>query len=116
MSIERAPDRPGGQIYRLDPSTSLRREPFGGIAYSYATCRLQVIQSRLAVEVATRLDAGATVSEVVAWLARGDASRRAAATRQVATAIEGLVTSGVLVAATDAARPARIVRSGCVRE
>ena len=103
MSTDPPADRAGEQCYRLGPSTALRREPFGAIAYSYATRRLQVIQSRLAVEVAVRLDAGATVSEVVEWLARSDDSRLAAATRQVATAIDGLVASGVLVQASDVA-------------
>lgn len=87
-----------GPAYRLGPSIALRREPFGAIAYSYETRRLQLVRSRLAVEVAVRLDAGETVTEVVAWLARGDEQRRGQASALVAAAIEGLVTSGVLVA------------------
>ena len=44
-------DATAGQAYRLGPSIALRREPFGAIAYSYETRRLQLVRSRLAVEV-----------------------------------------------------------------
>ena len=91
-------DATTGPAYRLGPSIALRREPFGAIAYSYETRRMQLIRSRLAVEVAVRLNAGESETELVAWLAGGDEQRRGPASALVATAIEGLVTSGVLVA------------------
>jgi putative mycofactocin binding protein MftB len=92
-----------GARYRLAPATSLRREQFGGLAYSHLTRRLQIIESRLAVEVAVRLDRGATVADLVAWLARGEAARQAAAELQVAAAVRELVSGGVLVEASVAA-------------
>lgn len=91
-------DAPSDPVYRLGPSIALRREPFGAIAYSYETRRLQMVRSRLAVEVAVRLDEGESVTDVVAWLARGDEQRRGPAETQVAAAIDGLVAAGVLVA------------------
>ena len=41
-------DAKTGRAYRLGPSIALRREPFGAIAYSYGTRRLQTSRSRLA--------------------------------------------------------------------
>lgn len=92
---------PTGRAYRLGPSIALRREPFGAIAYSYETRRLQMVRSRLAVEVAIRLNAGESVTEVVAWLARGDELRRGPAQTRVVATIEGLVATGILVAVSD---------------
>lgn len=97
-------DATSGPAYRLGPSIALRREPFGAIAYSYETRRLQLVRSRLAVEVAVRLDAGESVTEVVAWLARGDELRREPAQTRVAAAIESLVATGVLVAVPETGR------------
>jgi len=50
----------------LAPGIALRREPFGGIAYSYGTRRLQLIRSPEAVDVALRLDGGATLDQLAA--------------------------------------------------
>ena len=81
----------------LAPGISLRREWFGGLAYCHRTRRLQVIQSKLALQVADRLKSGGTVREVVAWLNGGDDRGRAAAERQVLLAVERLIAVGVLV-------------------
>jgi putative mycofactocin binding protein MftB len=73
--------------YRLAPGMALRREPFGGIAYSYADRRLQTIRSVQAVEVALRLDAGETREAVAADLGTS-----------VDHIVERLVRAGVLCA------------------
>jgi len=52
------------QTLRLAPGIALRREPFGGIAYSYRSRRLQMIRSPEAVELALRLDEGATLAQL----------------------------------------------------
>ncbi len=92
--------------YHLAPSLALRREAFGGIAYSYATRRLRLIRSPFAVEVALRLDAGASVADVSDWIAAGDPGRRPEGVRRAASAIEQLVAAGILVPAGDPARGA----------
>ena len=95
-------DDSGAGVYpatrlRLAPGVSLRRERFGGLAYFHRTRRLRVIQSKLALEVADRLNRGGTVREVVTWLDGGEEGRRAAAERQVLVAVEQLIAAGVLV-------------------
>jgi len=59
-----------------------------------------VIQSRLALEVAVRLDRGETVERIVAWLAGGDSARQAAAESQVAAVLDSMVALGILVQTT----------------
>jgi len=76
--------------YRLAPGMALRREPFGGIAYSYSDRRLQTIRSARAVEVALRLDAGETAEGIAADLG-GD----------VQPLIDRLVQAGVLCGRDD---------------
>lgn len=71
--------------YRLAPGLALRREPFGGIAYSYDTRSLRTIRSVRAVDVALRLDAGETPEGIAADLG-GD----------VQPLIDRLVQAGVL--------------------
>ncbi len=85
--------------YRLAPSLALRREAFGGIAYSYATRRLRLIWSPLGVEVALLLNEGASVADVSDWLAAGDTGRGPQGARLLASAIEQLVAAGILVPA-----------------
>lgn len=75
---------------RLADGMSLRREPFGGIAYSHRTRDLYMIRSPEAVDVALRLDAGATLDQLASEsVAAGrDRSRRVARLR-----LDRLVTS-----------------------
>lgn len=76
--------------YRLAPGMALRREAFGGIAYSYADRRLQTIRSPRAVEVALRLDAGESADAIAADVG-GD----------VQPIIDRLVAAGVLCGRDD---------------
>ena len=92
----------------------MRREKFGGAAYSQITRRLQVIESGLAFEVAARLDRGETVEGIAAWLARGDSAIQAAAERQVAAALDSLLASGILVQTPLEGRDASTGSSGAL--
>lgn len=81
--------------YRLAPALALRREDFGGIAYSYKTRRLRVVRSAVAVEVALRLDAGSCIADICDWLAARHPGHEGG--RIVAGAIERLMEAGILV-------------------
>jgi putative mycofactocin binding protein MftB len=50
----------GRRTAALSPGMSIRREPFGGLMYSFETRTLRVVRSRAAIEVALGLDAGGT--------------------------------------------------------
>lgn len=70
-STELAPAPGAGPTDRhaiLSPGTTVRREPFGGLVYSFHTRRLRVVRSRPAIEVVIRVGAGERLEDVAAWL------------------------------------------------
>lgn len=79
-----AAEEADGRIERgpgLAPGIALRREAFGGLAYSYDTRRLQLIRSPEAVELALRLDAGASLEELAREAVARGRDRDAASAR-----------------------------------
>jgi putative mycofactocin binding protein MftB len=93
MSGDRGPlDGP-----RLSDGVSLRRESFGGIAYSFGTRRLQIVHSTYAVDVALAIERGDSPERIaLRAVAEGKQSDLAASRRHVARMIERLTLEGLL--------------------
>jgi putative mycofactocin binding protein MftB len=66
-AVERSAE-PVDQRATLNSGTTVRREPFGGLVYSFETRRLRVVRSRPAIEVLIRAGAGESLDAVGAWL------------------------------------------------
>ena len=82
------------QYYRFRDGLRLRRESFGGIAYSYDSRRLSFIYSRLAVEVAFVLAEGLSLEEVTGRFGVSRGGQTIA--DEIQRAVDQLVGSGVL--------------------
>jgi putative mycofactocin binding protein MftB len=81
----------------LSPGTTVRREPFGGLVYSFHTRRLRVVRSRSAVEVVIRVDAGEPPEDIAAWLVKaGYVADVERAHRFIDSTIERFQTMGVM--------------------
>lgn len=86
-----------GRRLGLAPGIALRREPFGGLAYSYHTRRLQLIRSPEAVELALRLDAGDGLEQLAQEsVARGRDPDAATAEARLRRAADALTARGIL--------------------
>ena len=90
--------------YRLAKGTALRREAFGGIAYSHVTRRLSLIYSVLAVDVALLLDEGSPLDEVIRYVAAIPGGAVITSELEIRRAVGCLAASGILVA-LDATAP-----------
>lgn len=99
-STEPAPAQDAGPTDRhaiLSPGTTVRREPFGGLVYSFHTRRLRVVRSRPAIEVVIRVGAGERLEDVAAWLVEaGYAADLDRARRFIDSTIERFQTMGVM--------------------
>jgi putative mycofactocin binding protein MftB len=81
----------------LSPGTTVRREPFGGLVYSFHTRRLRVVRSRPAIEVVIRIGAGESLEDASAWLVEaGYAADLDRARRFVNSTVERFLTLGVM--------------------
>ena len=80
------------QAWRLSDSVSLRPEPFGAMAYDFATRRLSFLKSRPLVAVVELLAGCATVEEALAAAGIPDGQRP-----RYLRALEELAASGILV-------------------
>ncbi len=88
---------PVDQRAMLNPGTTVRREPFGGLVYSFQTRRLRVVRSRPAIEVLIRAGAGESLDEVGAWLVEaGYASDLGAARPFVNSTVDQFQKLGVM--------------------
>jgi putative mycofactocin binding protein MftB len=95
-SPEGASGRSGRRL-GLAPGIALRREPFGGLAYSYHTRRLQLIRSPEAVELALRLDAGDGLEQLAQEsVARGRDPDAATARARLRRTADALTARGIL--------------------
>jgi putative mycofactocin binding protein MftB len=74
MSLPAAPFEPD-RGYRLNPDVALRPEPFGALAYHFATRRLSFLKAPGLVELVRGLGSHGSVSEALAGV---DESRRPA--------------------------------------
>lgn len=79
------------QAWRLSDSVSLRPEPFGAMAYDFATRRLSFLKSKPLVDVVERLAACATVGEALVEAGIPDGQRP-----RYLRALEELAASGIL--------------------
>ena len=99
-STEPAPEQGAGPTHRhaiLNPGTTVRREPFGGLVYSFDTRRLRVVRSRPAIEIVIRIGAGDRVEDVAAWLVEaGYVADPDRARRFIDSTIERFQTMGVM--------------------
>jgi putative mycofactocin binding protein MftB len=53
------------QIWRLSPSVALRPEPFGALAYDFASRRLTFLKTVALVDIVRRLGGATTVGEAL---------------------------------------------------
>lgn len=87
-----APGREAGPTAcraRLMPGTTVRREPFGGLVYSFHTRQLRIVRSRPAIEVVIHVGAGESFEDVSTWLVQeGHSSDLDAARRFVIATVE----------------------------
>jgi putative mycofactocin binding protein MftB len=89
--------RPADRRAILSPGTTVRREPFGGLVYSFHSRRLRIVRSRPAIEVIVRVGAGEPPEEIAGWLVEADyAADLASARRFVDSTIERFQTMGVM--------------------
>ncbi len=86
------------EAWRLSDSVSLRPEPFGAMAYDFATRRLSFLKSRPLVAVVELLPECATVGEALAAAGIPDGQRP-----RYLRALEELAASGMLTPVVDPA-------------